>query len=288
MTYEFYGVETTLEILPPYWVFNISAGDNCFGNAPYSVELVGTVARALPTQPEASDWYFGQESYGSCVYTEFIAPTPSPAPATLAPQPSSGPTPNPTEPPAGGGSQPCFPGDATVELENGLRVAMHDLQLGDRIRTADASFSEVYLFGHRMPDATADYLRIITDLDDASSLRLSPGHYLPIDGVLKPAKEIRLHSVLTLGDGRKATVAAVVLEAARGVYSPITLQGDLVVDGVLVSSYTQALRPAVAHVLLAPVRAIYRLMRWNVFGAYFEVDRPWSWAASRIFFGSSK
>ena len=43
-----------------------------------------------------------------------------------------------------------------------------------------------------------------------------------------------------------------------GLYNPHTLHGDIVVDGVLTSTYTAAFSPTLAHVALAPLRALYR------------------------------
>jgi hypothetical protein len=50
------------------------------------------------------------------------------------------------------------------------------------------------------------------------------------------------------------------VELVRGVglYNPQTLHGDIVVDGVRASTYTEAVDPVFAHAVLAPVRAVYR------------------------------
>ena len=47
------------------------------------------------------------------------------------------------------------------------------------------------------------------------------------------------------------------LRRARGLYNPHTLHGDVVVDGVLTSTYTGVVHPALAHALLAPLRQLY-------------------------------
>ena len=48
-------------------------------------------------------------------------------------------------------------------------------------------------------------------------------------------------------------VTAVAAEWANGLYSPHTMTGDIVVDGVLTSTYM----PKLAHALLWPVRMLY-------------------------------
>lgn len=46
-----------------------------------------------------------------------------------------------------------------------------------------------------------------------------------------------------------------------GLYNPQTVDGDLVVDGVVVSTYTTAVEPNMAHALLTPVRAMFMVAR---------------------------
>lgn len=57
------------------------------------------------------------------------------------------------------------------------------------------------------------------------------------------------------GPQRLVAVAAV---RDVGLYNPHTASGVVVVDGVIVSCYTAAVRAAAAHALLAPVRAAVR------------------------------
>jgi hypothetical protein len=45
-------------------------------------------------------------------------------------------------------------------------------------------------------------------------------------------------------------------EWAEGLYNPHTMHGDIVVDGVHTSTYTDSVAPALAHALLWPVRML--------------------------------
>jgi hypothetical protein len=47
--------------------------------------------------------------------------------------------------------------------------------------------------------------------------------------------------------------------AYTGLYNPRTPAGDSVVNGILESAYTTAVAPSVAHVLLAPLLAAFRM-----------------------------
>lgn len=61
------------------------------------------------------------------------------------------------------------------------------------------------------------------------------------------------------GDTAKERVVAEVRRVAgRGLYNPQTLHGDIVVDGMLVSTYTKTVPPQGAHALLTPLRAVYK------------------------------
>ena len=79
-----------------------------------------------------------------------------------------------------------------------------------------------------------------------------------VNGVLAPARSVRAGDNVTLASGRRARVISVGRVRKEGLYNPHTLHGDIVVDGVLTSTYTEAFSPALAHVVLAPLRALYR------------------------------
>jgi hypothetical protein len=57
--------------------------------------------------------------------------------------------------------------------------------------------------------------------------------------------------------GRWTAVVSTTLVEATGLYNPQTIHGDIVVDGIVASTYTTAVDPQVAHGLLAPLRVLY-------------------------------
>lgn len=177
------------------------------------------------------------------------------ADSTAAPTPSStSPTESPAATPKDGFG--CFPASATVELECGTTRRMADLRVGDVIKVAAGRYSPVFTFSHRSPSADADFVSVRTDGLDAP-LRLTEGHYLPINGALRPAAGLRPGDRVDLGTGHTATVTAVSTTRERGLYNPHTLDGHVVVDGVLTSTYTTAVVPSVAHALLSPLRGLW-------------------------------
>lgn len=164
----------------------------------------------------------------------------------------------------------CFPAAATVELSTGATVAMADLAIGDLVRVASgsgaAAFSPVYAFTHRT--AGGDHPVVTATTRSGHSLTTTPGHLVYINGVAAPMRSVRAGDALDIAaDATSSVVTSVSDGTAAGVYNPQTLAGDIVVDGILASTYTTAVAPAVAAPLLAPVRALYRL---GVTGSWLE------------------
>lgn len=157
----------------------------------------------------------------------------------------------------------CFPGDATVELESGTRVAMADLAVGDVVRVAAgthaAAWSPVYFFSHKDPAGGAAYTYVTLTTASGAALTLTPSHYVMADGVATAAGAVTVGQALTTASGTPSAVTAISRAVRRGgLYNPHTLAGTIVVDGVLASTYTTAVHPTVASGLLAPLRAAWR------------------------------
>lgn len=72
------------------------------------------------------------------------------------------------------------------------------------------------------------------------------------------ARRMRAGMRLVTADGGVTTVERVGRTWARGLYNPQTTDGSIVVDGVVVSTYTEAVGPPSAHALLTPVRALFK------------------------------
>lgn len=152
----------------------------------------------------------------------------------------------------------CFPGDASVLKHDGSVVPMSELNTKDRIAVGNGLHSDVYLFTHRIEDQSAEYIAL-THAASSRPTRLSPKHYIYCNGKLQTAASVRIGDRLRGADGEdNVLVTGVSREVGRGVYAPTTLHGDLIVDGVVASSYTSAIHPKVAHRLLAPLRLLYQ------------------------------
>ncbi|PXF40238.1 Protein hedgehog [Gracilariopsis chorda] len=160
----------------------------------------------------------------------------------------------------------CFPASSHVQLEDGRNIALTELKTSHRVHVGHGHFSDVFFFSHRSHDAKVlhNFVQIRTVRDDV--LTVSAGHYLYVNGRMVAANRVKANDTLTRADGSDVLVDHVGRVKRAGLFAPHTLHGDIVVDGVLVSTYTTAVHPGVAHyVLLAPLRAAYALLgRWAV------------------------
>jgi Hint module len=148
----------------------------------------------------------------------------------------------------------CFPAEATVELEDGSVARMDAVAVGDAVKVGPGEYSRIFMFTHRLPDAAARFVALQTV--SGPSLTLTPGHYVYADGALVAASEVAVGAALALGDGRTATVASCGEVAGAGLFNPQTVHGDIVVNGIVASTYTTAVEPRLAHAALAPLRCL--------------------------------
>lgn len=155
----------------------------------------------------------------------------------------------------------CFPADALVEVmgEKGGVKRMEKLEHGDIVECGDrTNGSEVVFFGHRDAWRYAWYVELYaSDGKKKVSVRLSGGHLLPVRrrGVVA-ARTVRVGEELSLGTGGWASVTKTRWTMGRGLFAPATRSGQMVVDGVVVSCFTEIVRPSVAQAALTPVRGL--------------------------------
>lgn len=152
----------------------------------------------------------------------------------------------------GGKRGQCFPETSRVVTRRGV-IDIARLRVGDEVLASPGVYSRVYAFSHRAPDARATFVRIRAR--SGEKISLTPGHLLYANGKLVPSVQVQTGDMLTLASGRQVTVVSVDAHLAKGLFAPHTLHGDIVIDGIAASSFTEAIRPAAAHALLAPLRA---------------------------------
>ena len=166
---------------------------------------------------------------------------------------------------SGGG---CFPASALVQLENGSKIRMDKLKIGDYIKTRDG-FSKVYMFLHYLPNVTENYFKI------NNKLEISENHFISVNS---PKKFIRSINI-KIGDiifinNKHEKVKSINKIKNTGLYAPVTFDGNLIVDDILVSSYAtykgnhSTVLPLIGeiingnltvHIGISPIRLINRI-----------------------------
>jgi hypothetical protein len=154
----------------------------------------------------------------------------------------------------------CFSGDDAVTLASGESKLLSDVQVGDRVLTADAtgafSFAAVVALPHARNNKVASFVNVATA--SGKSVKATKLHLLQqCDGSLAYAGSLAVGDCLRTVDGSDV-VAAVTMTTAEGLYTAVTTNEFLVVNGIVASPF------AVTHGL---VNAYYNLHR--VVSTYF-------------------
>jgi hypothetical protein len=123
----------------------------------------------------------------------------------------------------------------TVDVKDKGTVTMDQVHIGDYVHIGRGKYSKVYSFSHIDRDLEAEFLQIhLSDLD--SPLELTPDHMVYVFGQPVRGSDVKVGDIL--GDHMVSNVQVI---KRRGVYAPVTYSGNLLVSGVLVSSYVAVL-----------------------------------------------
>ncbi|KAM4874448.1 sonic hedgehog protein [Thomomys bottae] len=188
----------------------------------------------------------------------------------------------------------CFPGWATVHLEQGGTKRVRDLRPGDRVLAADEQgrllYSDFLAFLDR-DDGSRKVFYAIETREPRARLLLTAAHLLfvappphnrsaaaepgaPGAGAAGPgsralfASSVRpgqhVYVVAGRGGARRLRAAAVhrvtLREEAAGAYAPLTAQGTILVNRVLASCYAVIEEHGWAHRAFAPFRLAHALL----------------------------
>ncbi|CAB1340712.1 unnamed protein product [Coregonus sp. 'balchen'] len=170
----------------------------------------------------------------------------------------------------------CFPGTASVTLKDGSRKAVKDLRVGDKVLAAnsdgDLAYSDFIMFMDQ-DSSTRRVFYVIETKETTQKITLTAAHLLFVvnnstddlhsmsavfASKVKPGQKVvvfdDLHNQL-----KSVTVGRIYMEEHEGSFAPMTVQGTIVVDQVLVSCYAVIEDHNLAHWAFAPVRLSYWL-----------------------------
>lgn len=128
------------------------------------------------------------------------------------------------------------------------------------MKVGSQQYSEVFMFTHRIHQGLFNFIDINCSACQ-TPLRLSPTHIIPVNGVFRPAYEVQVGDSVKMGSGVTSTVTDIAQVWDNGLFNPQTLDGRIVVNDVLVSTYTTAIEQNTAHALLLPLRYLFRTFR---------------------------
>ena len=139
----------------------------------------------------------------------------------------------------------CFHGDGTVMLESGSSKRLSELSLGDRIKTCDGrgrfSFNPVLILPHANNTEPAMFLTLTTET--GKMVDMTPDHFVPrCDNKEVTAGELYVGDCLFTVDG-KETLIDISEKEKNGVFTAVTQDNFIVVDGVIASPYSKVFDP---------------------------------------------
>ena len=162
----------------------------------------------------------------------------------------------------------CFPAGASVRLADGRNVSMQDLSVNDYVQVGPKEYSPVFMFTHRMRRVVRKFLRI--ELSSGERLDVTSGHYVWANKKMVTAEQVKVGDVVPLANGSDARVMALDTVLGIGLYNPQTTHGDIIVNGVRVTTYTKALKPEIAHTMLTPLRAAFTFFNIDLSFGFFD------------------
>lgn len=149
---------------------------------------------------------------------------------------------------------------------------MTELKIGDRAETLDSrgqiAFSEVIMFLDYNPGLSGVLYYVITTNEPYSRLAVTGSHLLftkdcyssTSDLTVKYAKLMNIGDCIMITQGSKlvsAKIEKIRLERKKGAIAPLTVNGNIIVDGVAASCYAKIDNQELAHLAFSPVRFIY-------------------------------
>jgi hypothetical protein len=190
-----------------------------------------------------------------------------------------------TDLPTGNIAAECFPSSAMVmryssSSDTLSRCCIDQVCAGDMVLSGpNKQLSEVIGLSHADAESVVSMLQL--ELDSGDMVTMTQGHYIPrrmmtetgFEAVLCTASSIQIGDelYLALTEGAHAKVTAVHRTLEKGLWCPVTRDGQIVVNGVVASCFTTHFDMRAARLLLRPVAMLPTCLRQPMIGAASEV-----------------
>lgn len=164
----------------------------------------------------------------------------------------------------------CFSSDSTVKLQKGVDLQVRNLQIGDMVQVmtqeGQIGYSEVVMFADYKPDIPHASHVLIETGTPSKQITLTSSHLI----FTSNSTGTRLYSkqagnvwpgefllVSSHGELVPSRVKRVSLVKRTGMVAPVTMHGNIIVDGVLSSCYAMITDHEVAHMVFGPLRIVH-------------------------------
>lgn len=186
---------------------------------------------------------------------------------------------------SGGGSNECFNAAATVQLRSGRVVRMDQLNVDDEVLVEQQKYSPVFMFTHADRHVRRKFVKIsfesssftsksmdgfeINNKTIERSIMATPGHVVLVvhkngyETRWKHARDVVIGDWMLDAVGNAVQVAELITVWDNGLFNPQTNSGNIVVNGILVTTFTEAVEPMLATALLAPLRWMFTILGIN-------------------------
>lgn len=152
----------------------------------------------------------------------------------------------------------CFPASAIVTTRKG-DIEISRLRVGDIVLTKQG-WSRVFMFSHAEAHAYSNHFLHINA--PPRILTLTSEHYVLTNHGEIIASQIQIGDYVYDLRGNPLQVTSLQKNIhAQGLYNPHTIEGTIIIDGIIASTYTNAVSLRSAKALLAPLRAIFSVFQ---------------------------
>jgi hypothetical protein len=162
-------------------------------------------------------------------------------------------------------SNACFAESEVVTMENGMTKSIAEVQIGDRILSADAagktSFSDVVYVPHGANTIEATFVMLTTE--SGRNVKMTTNHILPA-GQCGAAMTVRRADAVSAGDcvmtmdGEEKVMDMVTMQG-KGIYTVVTNKEYIVVNGIVATPFG-GVNPTLANMYYNLHRLVYAFM----------------------------
>ena len=172
-------------------------------------------------------------------------------------------------------------------MENGQTKAISEVQVGDRILSADVqgktSFSDVVYVPHSAN--TIEAMFVVLTTESGRSVKMTTNHILPA-GQCGAAMSVRRADAVSMGDcvmtvdGAEKVMDMVTMQG-KGIYTVVTNEEYLVVNGIVATPFG-GINPTLANIYYNLHRLMYALMPKMVMASQLWVQGVANTVASLV------